>query len=107
MTMEMDLVNGDCNDVFEGDAQEEDVHVEVGAAALRGRQAEDTWMRTRQALPTGGEDGDGDEEEDGDGDDDEDDNDDDEEDFDDNHVVVPRAADAMVAKWTVPTGASR
>ena len=95
--MEIDLVNSDCNDVFEGAAQEEDVHVEVGAAALRGRQAEDTWMRTRQALPTGGEDGDGDEKEDDDGD----------EDFDDNHAVVPRAADAMVAKWTVPTGASR
>ena len=95
--VQIDLVNGDCNDDFEGDAQEEDVHVEAGAAALRGRQAEDTWMRTRQALPTGGEDGDGDEKEDGDGD----------EDFDDNHVVVPRAADAMVAKWTVPTGASR
>ena len=99
MMMEIDLVNGDCNDNFEGDAQEEDVHVEVGAAALRGREAEDTWMRTRQALPTG--------EEDGDGDDDEDGKDEDDEDFDDNHVVVPRAADAMEAKWTVPTGASR
>ena len=44
MMMEIDLVNGDCNDDFEGDAQEEDVHVEVGAAALRGREAEDTWM---------------------------------------------------------------
>ena len=96
MMMEIDLVNGDCNDDFEGDAQEEDVHVEVGAAALRGREAEDTWMRTRQALPTGEEDGHGD-----------DDEDEDDEDCDDNHVVVPRAADAMAAKWTVPTGASR
>ena len=99
MMMEVDMVNGDCNDDFEGDAQEEDVHVEVGAAALRGRQAEDTWMRTRQALPTGEEDGDGDHDEDG--------KDEDDEDFDDNHAVVPRAADAMEAKWTVPTGASR
>ena len=44
MMMEIDMVNSDCNDDFEGDAQEEDVHVEVGAAALRGREAEDTWM---------------------------------------------------------------